>query len=288
MYRKLRLSDEEIEWYKPLIKLYLTYGSVDKVFVKQQYDTGVSYPHFHRILKEWGVIKSTGPKSRFTEAVYFFGKLVKEELPLETLYRSMPSSLQVSAVTLHRILSYVKRGLVRRYATALIISPESNLDLALVGKEITTARPELGKPIGSLSIPMTYAKRDEPSSDSVLRVLQQEVASTMTVNRKLPLALVPNNPKVVLTIDIADVRVRVFCIVVPDKIVSEFDSFKLADLSFMPLSRIAMDTDPEFHFRAGVPEICAEFLEINRTMDKNPRHLCSLLNKQLALLPAYA
>lgn len=290
MRERLRLTEKEIEWYKPLIELYLTYGSVDQVFAKKQHNTGVSIPHFHRIIREWGIIKSTGPKSHFTEAIFFLTELAKERLPLETLYHSMPPSLQISAVTLHRILSYVKRGLTRRHATALIVSPESDPSLALIGKEIITARPEVGKPIGSLSLPITYAKRDEPIRDAILRVLQQEVAATLTVNRQLPLDLIPTNPQTILTIDIADVRVKTFRIIVPDHLISRLDSFKLAHLTFIPLREIAVQAKEglESHFRAGVPEISAGFLEIGETVRKVPPHLDSLLNRQLALLPTYA
>lgn len=290
MREKLRLSEREIEWYRPLVELYLTYGSVDQVFAKKHHNTGVSYPHFHRILKEWGIVKSTGPKSHLTEAIYFLTELAKERLPLETLYHSMPPSLQISAVTLHRILSYVKKGLTRRHATALIVSPESDPSLALIGKEMVTARPEIGKPIGSLSLPMTYAKRDEPIRDAILRVLQQEVAATLTVNRQLPLDLIPANPQTILTIDIADVRVKTIRLIIPNRLISHLDSFKLAHLTFVPLREIAAQAQDglESHFRAGVPEISAGFLEIGATAREVPPHLDSLLNRQLALLPAYA
>ena len=49
---QMRLSESEIEFYKPLVASYLKYGSVDKVFTDFANDTGVSYPHFHRILKQ--------------------------------------------------------------------------------------------------------------------------------------------------------------------------------------------------------------------------------------------
>ena len=283
----MRLTELEIEFYKPLVASYLKYGSVDKVFTDFAHDTGVSYPHFHRILKRWGIVKSAGPQSRLTEAVYFLTALAKDNLPLETLYKTMPPSLQISAVTLHRILSYVKRGLTRRRGTALIVSPESNLTLALIGRDISTPRPEIGKPFGSLSLPMTYSKRTESAQDSILRVLQQEVAATLSVARRLP-SLIPDDPKVVVMIDIADVRVRTYQVIVPNRLIEKLDSYKLTDLTFMPLSQIAANAGLESSFRAGVPEIAAGLLAKAPADLDRPLFLGSVLNQKLALLPAYA
>ena len=284
---QMRLTELEIEFYKPLVASYLKYGSVDKVFTDFAHDTGVSYPHFHRILKRWGIIKSAGPQSRLAEAVYFLTALAKDNLPLETLYKTMPPSLQISAVTLHRILSYVKRGLTRRRGTALIVSPESNLTLALIGRDISTPRPEIGKPFGSLSLPMTYSKRTESAQDSILRVLQQEVAATLSVARRLP-SLIPDDPKVVVMIDIADVRVRTYQVIVPNRLIEKLDSYKLTDLTFMPLSQIAANAGLESSFRAGVPEIAAGLLAKAPSDLNTPLLLGSVLNQKLALLPAYA
>ena len=283
----MRLTELEIEFYKPLVASYLKYGSVDKVFTDFAHDTGVSYPHFHRILKRWGIIKSAGPQSRLAEAVYFLTALAKDNLPLETLYKTMPPSLQISAVTLHRILSYVKRGLTRRRGTALIVSPESNLTLALIGRDISTPRPEIGKPFGSLSLPMTYSKRTESAQASILRVLQQEVAATLSVARRLP-SLIPDDPKVVVMIDIADVRVRTYQVIVPNRLIEKLDSYKLTDLAFMPLSQIAANAGLESSFRAGVPEIAAGLLAKAPADLDRPLFLGSVLNQKLALLPAYA
>lgn len=288
MPQGFRLSDREIEFYKPLIALYLKFGSVDQVFTRKHHNTGVSYPHFHRVLNEWGIIKSAGPQSHLAEAIFFLTTLAKDKLPLESLYKTMPASLQISAATLHRILSYIKRGLTRRHGTALLVSPENNPNLILIGRDISTPRPELGKPFGSYSLPMTYAKGDESNHDSVLRTLQQEVAASLTLNRKFPQKFVPDNPKVNLTIDIADVRVRVYRLIIPDEMIEKLDSYKLADLTFTPLNQISQQTSFDSHYRAGVPEIAQAYLEIRDKNIATPPHYDSLLNRSLALLPAYA
>lgn len=285
--RTLRLTNSEIEFYKPLVASYLKYGSVDKVFTDFAHDTGVSYPHFHRILKQWGIVKSAGPQSRFAEAVYFLTALTKNSLPLEALYKTMPASLQISAVTLHRILSYVKRGLTRRHGTALIVSPEKDHHLALIGRDISTPRPELGKPFGSLSLPMTYSKRSEPVAEAIKRVLQQEVLTNLTLERKLPPDLIPKNPQLALTIDIADVRVSCYRISLTADLVHQVTSFKLHHLTLVPITEIALAGGLDSHYRAGVPEIAAGLLETKMAPGEIVPHIWSNLNKKLALLPAY-
>lgn len=284
----LNLSKEEIEFYEPLIISYLKYGSVDKVFGKLYQNPGVSYPHFHRILKQWGIIKSAGPQSRLTEAVYFLTYLAKNKLPLQAVYRTMPPSLQISAVTLHRILSYVKRGLTRRHATALVVSPEDQPEMALIGQDISIPRPEIGKPYGALSLPMTFSKRAESAKSSILRVIQQEVASGLTLNRLLPVDLVPNYPQTLLTIDIADVRVRVYQTFIPKNLIPELNSYKLTNLTFISLDELAGNISLESRFRAGVPEIARGFIETKRVGESETTpHYHSLLNQRLALLPTY-
>lgn len=284
----LKLTSQEIEFYKPLIISYLKYGSVDKVFGKLYQNPGVSYPHFHRILKQWGIVKSAGPQSRLTEAVFFLTYLAKNKLPLQALYRTMPPSLKISAVTLHRILSYVKRGLTRRHATALVVSPEDQPKMALIGQDISIPRPEIGKPYGALSLPMTFSKRTESARSSVLRVIQQEVASNLTLNRLLPIDLVPNNLRTLLTIDIADVRVKVYQIFVPKNLITSLNSYKLTNLTFISLDELAGNVSLESRFRAGVPEIARGFIEIKGMGESEiTPHYYSLLNQRLALLPAY-
>ncbi|OGD72390.1 hypothetical protein A3A84_01945 [Candidatus Collierbacteria bacterium RIFCSPLOWO2_01_FULL_50_23] len=285
MSERLRLTEREIDFYKPLIALYLKYGSVDQVFASKYHNTGVSYPHFHRVLNDWGIIKSTGPQSHFTEAIFFLTTLAMERLPLESLYRTMPPSLQISAATLHRILSYIKRGLTRRHGTALLVSPESDPNSILIGRDISTPRPELGKPYGSLSLPMTYAKRTESGKESVLRTLQQEVAASLTVNRYLSPKIIPDNPKVLLTINIADVRVKVYKVIVPDTLIPQLDSFKLSDLNLVPIEQVAASVDLDSHYRAGVSEIASGFLETRAIQPPFTPHFGSLLNQSLATLP---
>ena len=199
----------------------------------------------------------------------------------------MPPSLQISAVTLHRILSYVKRGLTRRHGTALIVSPESDPTVALIGRDISSPRPELGKPFGSLSLPMTYSKRTESAQDSILRVLQQEVAATLSVARRLP-SLIPADPKILVIVDIADVRVHTHQIIIPDNLIDKLDSYKLTDLTFVPLTEIAASVGLDSGYRAGVPEIAAGLLAKAPTDLDRPLFLGSVLNQKLALLPAYA
>lgn len=282
--KKEDLPPSEEEFYRPLIASYLKYGSVDKVFARLYQNPGVSYPHFHRILKKWGIVKSAGGNSRLTEAVYFFSTLVKQKLPLEAVYKTMPPSLKISAATLHRILHCVKTGLVRRYATGLIITPINDDNSVLIGKDISTPRTEIGKPFGSLSLPMTFSQATESYHTSILRVLQQEVITDLTLGKEVPKGIVPALPTPLITIDLADVRINIFHLSVPASL--NFSSFKLTNLTFTPADIITTPTNQD-HFRAGIPEIIQTYLDSQKTTNPVTLHLDSNLNRQLATLPAY-
>ncbi len=279
------ISAAEIDFYQPLVAAYLKYGSVDKVFASLPENPGVSYPHFQRLLKKWGIVKSAGSQSRLAEAVYFLTALAKNNLPLETVYKTMPPSLKISAASLHRILSYIKRGLIRRTATALIITQKNNPANLLIGKDVSTPRPEIGKPYGALSLPMTFSKRSETSQTSITRVLQQEVFSNLALAGEMP-AIVPPFQMPLMSIDIADVRTYVYSLTIPSALKSKIHSFKITDYHFISLAEISASNGLDSPYRAGVPEIASALLE-RVASNKEPLHINSDLNRQLATIPVY-
>ena len=286
MTPSISLIQKEIEFYQPLVAAYLKYGSVDKVFAQFKENPGVSYAHFQRILQRWGIIKSAGSHGHMAEIAYFFSALAKNNIPLETLYKTMPPSLKISAASLHRVLSYIKRGITRRTATALIITVSGDPVNLLVGKDISTPRPEIGKLFGSISLPMTFSRRTETPQTSIYRVLQQEVFSNLALMRKLP-HIVPPFQLPIMSIDVTDVRVYVYSLSIPVSLKSKLNSFKLTDYQFVTLEDIAKNTGFSSPFRAGIPEIATALLERNQSLDKEPIHLNSILNHQLATLPVY-
>lgn len=286
MPEKLRLTEQEIQFYLPLIKEYLSHSSVDNVFVHFQQNPGVSEPHFHRILKEWGIVKSAGPNTRLSHALYFLCHMALEKMPLETAYRYSPSWLRhsVSMGTLHRIYWFVKHGLTRRHGTALLVSPEHQPNRVLIGHDHTPADPLLGKAPGAISLPMTYSKANEDPQTSILRVFQQEVSTDLTLRRIIPADLIPKTPEELFSIAIADVSVHVYRLLLPQSLLPHVSSFKLKEFAFVPLDSIASETKLDSPYRAGVPEMAQAFLDLPQTL-RTHLPLTSYLNRQLALLP---
>jgi ADP-ribose pyrophosphatase YjhB (NUDIX family) len=243
---------------KRVVAAYLKYGSVDEVLRRQdELNLYLSQAGMHRLLNKWGVVKAAGPNTKLSEAVYFLERLAEEKIPLERLYRKMPPSFQTSTMTLHRILNHIKEGVIRRAATALIITREGD-NRILIGKDISTPHEQYGKFYGAFSVPMGFSKRNEVSRDSVLRVLQQEVFSNQVVAQNFPYNLVNRSLKPIIHFDVLDIRLSVYHVELDNELgnIENVNSFKLTDFSYMDVNEIFTTKD---FFRAGVPEICGVF-----------------------------
>lgn len=144
--RTSSLEDKERRFNELLVEQYLKYGSVDEVFRKNQYGLPISYANYQRILDKWGIVKAAGPNNKLTEAIDFFTHLTKDNIPLEELYKKMPSTFKTSATTLYRILAYIKEGLTRRVGCALVVTPFNNPKKILLGQDTSVPRIKLGKP----------------------------------------------------------------------------------------------------------------------------------------------
>ena len=273
----------EKEFNKWLIEEYFMCGSVDEVLRKHRYGLPISYASYQRILDERGIIKAAGPHSKLTEILSFLTKLMEEKIPLEYLYKKMPPSFKASAATIYRILSYIKEGVTRRLATGLIITPHKSNMKILIGEDISTPRLELGKPFGSLSIPMGFSKKSDPREEAILRVLQQEVFTNKATEGKTP-DIIPIRPKPFMFLDIADVRVEIFHLPLPKKYSSSgsFFSYKLKNYKFLSLADPKLLEKEQQRFRIGVLEAISGYKKYLSLKDRNlvfnPLQLKSRLN----------
>lgn len=282
-----KFSKNQIDFYRPLIKQYLSKSSVDSVFSHDFDNPGVSIPHFHRILRKWGIVKTAGPNTRLSHVLYFLCHMVKQKLPLETAYRLSPRWLKESTSmgTLHRILGLAKSGLTRRHGTALIVSLENEPSKVLIGQDVSSSSIALGKSFGSLSLPMTYSKLDEDPKISILRVLQREVLTDLALDQHPLEKYIPANPQSTFSIDIADVHVNIYRLTFPSNLAKHISSFKLQNLLFVPINNIAKELAIDSQYRSGVVEIIRTFVNLPTNLKQKPRIL-SLLNHSLALLAA--
>lgn len=285
--KNISFSEREKLFNQYIVSEYLKYGSVDEVFSKNNYDLPVSYPQVHRILNKWGIYKSVGPNSKLSEAICFMVLLSDKKIPLEKLYKSIPPSFKTSMSTMHRILHNVKEGLVRRYGSALVISSNSDPKKILIAEDVSTPRLELGKPFGSLSLPMGYSKKSEDSHSSIYRILQQEVFTKNAIKQDLPNNLIESNIKPFMYLDIADVRVTVYNLRLEEKYsqLRNFTSYKLKNYKFIDVDELLMKNTK---FRMGLSKIGEGYLNyLNRpetTIEYKPLIMKSDVNLELAQL----
>jgi hypothetical protein len=140
-----------------------------------------------------------------------------------------------------------------------ILHQESNITI-LIGQESVGNR---YKHAGDKTIPMGFAKKieDEDKVESIVRIMQQEVSTANTLNGAF--AFQANSPLVqvlsdqdltpLVQINILDVRVQTYRIVVPDNLLTNLSSYKLTNYSFEQPDEVLSLTN----LRPGVAEMVA-------------------------------
>lgn len=270
-----------------LVAEYLKHGSVDEVFRVKKFDLPISYAQYQRVLDDWGIVKAAGPNSSLGELLNFLSRFAEEKVKVEPLYRKMPHTFQTSLVTMYRVLSLVKEGIIRRVATGLVITPYNDLHKILVGRDISTPRLEIGKTYGSISIPVSFSRKRDSRETAILRVLQNEVFTKKAIERKMP-EIIPPFPKPFMFLDIADIRVEIFHLSLPKKLSSlkNFSSFKLQNFKFIGIDSIL--SGKVKNLREGAVEVATgyrKYLDLKRKdLTYSPSQYRARLNFFLANL----
>lgn len=297
--------DEVQEFERFIVSEYLRYGSVDEIFrANRDRSLGITPPGVYHILNRWGVVRSLGRSNTpLTESVEFLVKAVEDKVPIETLYRKMPPSFQPTIATLHRIYreskKIVKKEMqerkTRRQGTALVITSEETPYKVLIGRDVSYTRPDVGKPYGSLSLPMGFSKKDE-GEKALLRVLQQEVFSNMLLDNPSRFnrfaAELISGKKPFMFLDIADVRVSVYDIELPKSVSDEvsFSSLKLRNLRYVWVDEIPELKNEGQLLRSGMEEIAEGYINYQESMgtkgEVKPLYMDSFFNQKLRLLLA--
>jgi len=268
---------------KNLISLYFQHSSIEKVLQVTNYDLPVSFATYHRILNKYGIIKSAGPNSRLSESLEVLSLINSYKVPLERVYHKYaPHSFKISTNTLHRIMHHIRLGATRRCGTALIISRESERDKYLIGQDTTLNRPQLGE-AGDFSLPMGHTRMQDSHTKSITRVLQQEVFTKNCIDGTFPFNLVSTSLKPLFFINIADIKVAVFRLVIPDRF-HHFSSFKLHNFSFRSTNDILC-----LKHRPGVGEIVEKYEELRfHPQPEEEVVINSRLNLALSRLPKHS
>jgi len=281
----------EKKFNKWLVSEYFKHGSVDEVLRKHKFDVPISYAQYQRVLDKRGVVKAAGPNSKLTETLDFLTKLAYENIPFDKLYTRMPSSFRTSAATLYRILSYMKEGVTRRMATALVLTVAGGGKKILVANDYSRSKSSFGKPYGSISIPVSFSRLRDPREVAILRVLQQEVFTDLAVENRIP-DIIPLRPRPFMFLDIADVRVEVFHLILPKKLskTNNFSSYKLKNYKFIEAASILKLAEGR-KLRIGAREAAEGYLKYldlkKRNLSINPIYYKSQLNYRLSELGGY-
>lgn len=242
-----------LDFEKFLVEEYLKFGSINKVFYSHHFGIPISYAGYDRVLNKYKIVKSAGPNSKLTESLKMLSLVADYKLTLEKIYeKHAPHKLLVSTNTLHRILHYTRLGLTRRQGTALIITLKGNNKEFLLGHDISLTDTKLGRK-GDLTLPMGHSKTGEDPKDSIARVLQHEVFTNQILNKQFPWEIIPDHPKPIMYVNIADIRVSVYHLELNKKMI--FSSFKLQNLKFRNYNYV--DNHP---VRPGVIDILDTFL----------------------------
>ena len=296
-----------LEFERFIVSEYLRYGSVDEILRANRFkNLGVSYPGIYHILKRWGVVRSLGRSNLpLTETLELLVRAIEGKIPIQTLYRGMPPSFRPRLATVHRVYNETKklvkqeveikeRKNIRRVGTALVITPGWDSRQILVARDVSPARGDVGKPHGSLSLPMGFSKMGEREK-AILRVLQQEVftgkflESPAEFNKKASGLIDGSEP--FMFIDIADVRVAVYHLVLPPELSSpdNFSSFKLKGFKFVDAEEL-LHPDDVVLLRRGMKEIAQGYKEygarLAEELEPQPFYVDSFFNQRVALLVA--
>ncbi len=259
-----------------LVSEYLKHGSIDRVFKLHIYNLPISFASYHRLLNKYKIVKSAGPNSKLSESLHVLSLLNTYKLPLERIYhRYTPASLQVSTNTLHRVLHNIRLGVTNRVGIALLISHIDSPNKFLLGQDESLADPRLGHK-GDWSLPMGYTREQDSFRKGIKRVLQQEVFTQQTIYNIFPKKIIPKNPQPIFSVNIADIKVYVFEIVLKDNY--QFSSFKLNNFNYYNHQEIN-----NLKARGGVKDILDLYL--NGSWEPNCN---SEFNQNLCLLPLKA
>ncbi len=274
---------KEPDFSQFLVREYFRLGSVDEVLRHYKFSLPVSYATYQRILDKYGVIKKASASGKLSEAIDFFEHLVKDNMKIEELYKKTPHSFRTSIKTLYRIYSYMREGLTRRMGVALVISPYNKPNKVLLGRDISTPSLELGKKYGAWSLPMGFTRKRDSRKTGVIRVLQNEVFTLMVCNRTFPYSVIPDKLEPFMYLDIADVRVVVYNLILPQDLseLSQFSSYKLRSYRFFSLEEASSLKNT----RVGVADIISGYRKhlkyLSKKLTVNPFQSVSILNKEI-------
>jgi hypothetical protein len=270
-----------------LLRLFLKLGSVESV-LESFPNINVSYATYQRLISDRGIIKSpTGrPPVHIGALTDFFQTMITENSTIERLNKYPISGFVYGERSLYRVLKKIRTGVISHNATMILAHPQYRPDLLLTARDLCINSVDVEH---SRTAPMTYSTKKEDPYFSLLRVVQQEMLSEMTINGELNVSKASThrflknalNPK--FYVDVLDVRVGVHILEIPTQLLSRISSERLDSMHFESLYTVAQSDPVTSEYRAGVVDAARKHVEAHLSNEEKSvgNHFPSQINRSL-------
>lgn len=268
-----------------LILRYLAVSSIDEANDGLLKSEQVSKNDYKNVLRKWGIVEYVGPEKQYPEIFFLLSELAAKNLSPDKAYAKRPLIFDVSFKTFKNVFENIRKGVILKTATALVLSPENDPNSVIIGEDFSVPREELGKFRGSLTVPECFSKPKEDPRVSILRVFQREVFANLAIEGKFNLGMVSVDQTPIGYVDVADVRVSCYRGTIPNGLMGELSSPTILGLESRRLEDILALKKTRL-VRAGLPETITEYQRyLISGSNFEPRIVTSHLNREIAQIP---
>ena len=254
---KFPSSEHEIREHVALE--YLRLGSVSKVL---QYNEDIPYSEssIHRIVDEFGIVKFSGRHSApMGDTLAFLQQYSIDTRGVERVVeRTLPWNLQTSDTTFYRVIKHIKKGVVRRNAAALVITPENGNNYVLVADDSTSL--DKNSKSSVLTLPSSFVGPKETDRNIVIGILQREVFANLTLAKTFPYEIVDSASQF-MELTIGDISLGVYHLPIASSYltIGSLSSPKLANHRFITPQQVFSGIHT--NLRLGSLEVAEGYVE---------------------------
>jgi hypothetical protein len=239
--------------YKRALELFLFFGSEKMTYdvLRRQGVSNMDMPNISAIRKLCGIVDSvtTRPEPEIAELDQLFDEYLGGNV----------KSDQVSHRVAHQVQE-IKNGHINNEAALVLLRPSPSSKKRFIGRDTLRGATHDCKISPRWTFPMTYSNRLEPSTVSLMRVVQQEVRPDLAANGLLNVdgslarQIVPENTMPLFEIYQYDVLVKVYELILPPELVKETEKSyvvsRLEDRGFADVDKLITkpNLDPAFRF----------------------------------------
>lgn len=265
-----------------LILRYLAASSIGEANEGLSESEQIPEKLYKEILRKWGIVEYVGPDRQYPEILYLLSEMATRKISLGSVFVRRPLIFGVSVDSFEEVVKNIQRGIILRTGTALVLSPEGEPHSIVVGNDYSDPRGELGKNVGSLTVPECFSKLKEDQRISILRVFQREVFANLSAEGSFNLGMVSVEEAPIAYVDVADVRVTCYRGTIPKRLMGELSSPTIFDLKTRQLDEV-LSLKRVGTIRAGLPETIREYQRfLISGPDFEPRVVTSELNGEIS------